>query len=486
MSSLSETQRATALQRYQILKPFLEGTCTLPEAIKPYELPLRTARGWVARYRAMGLAGLARGSRSDKGKHRQLSPEVMQLIEGLALQKPPLSKAAIHRRVQDWAKTADQPYPSYTLVSHVINGLEPGLVMLAHEGSKAYSEAFDLLHRHEAQQPNQIWQADHTLLDLWLRNDQGKPERPWLTVVIDDYSRAIAGYSLSFSAPSAYQTALALRQAIWRKETAHWLVCGIPSVLYTDHGSDFTSHHMEQVCADLKIRLIFSQVGKPRGRGKIERFFETVNQILLSALPGYTPKGSSPPTTPSLTLADLSKTFESFLQDYHQRSQRDLQDAPQPRWSHNGFLPHLPDSLEALDLLLLTVTKKRRVQQDGIRFQGLRYIDPLLAAYVGEDVLLRYDPRDMAEIRVYHHDHFLCRAICPDLATEQVSLKEIVAARNHRRKALKQKIQHRTSLVDALMGARAAPPQSQEQTQAEPDQNPISLRKPSLKRYLND
>jgi putative transposase len=108
MNSLSESQRATALQRYQILKPFLEDTCTLPEAIKLYELPIRTARRWVAQYRTMGLPGLARSSRSDKGQHRQLSHEVIQLIEGLALQKPPLSKAAIHRRVQAWAKEANQ------------------------------------------------------------------------------------------------------------------------------------------------------------------------------------------------------------------------------------------------------------------------------------------------------------------------------------------------------------------------------------------
>jgi transposase InsO family protein len=40
-------------------------------------------------------------------------------------------------------------------------------------------------------------------------------------------------------------------------------------ILYIDHGSDFTSRHIEQVAVDLKIRLIFSMAGKPRGRGKI-------------------------------------------------------------------------------------------------------------------------------------------------------------------------------------------------------------------------
>ena len=61
----------------------------------------------------------------------------------------------------------------------------------------------------------------------------------------------------------------------------------------------------------------------------------------------------------------------------------------------------MPDSLEQLDLLLLTVAKARKVHPDGIHFLGLRYLDPTLAAFVGETVTVRYDPRDVAEIRVF-------------------------------------------------------------------------------------
>jgi hypothetical protein len=53
--------------------------------------------------------------------------------------------------------------------------------------------------------------------------------------------------------------ALALRQAIWRKEDPRWQICGIPSTFYTDHGSDFTSKHLEQVADDLNMALIFSE-----------------------------------------------------------------------------------------------------------------------------------------------------------------------------------------------------------------------------------
>jgi putative transposase len=222
---------------------------------------------------------------------------------------------------------------------------------------------------------NAMWQADHTPLDIWLFNEEGQPAKPWLTVIEDDYSRAIAGYRISFQEATALTTALTLRQAIWRKEDPRWHVCGIPSVFYTDHGSDFKSHHMEQVAADLLMELIFSQVKVPRGRGKVERFFRSVDQLFLQDLPGYAPKGY-PAGEAKLTLPDFEQRFRTWLlEEYHTRIHSETKWVPQQRWEAGGFLPRMPVSLEQLDLLLLTVAKTRRVQQDGIRFEGYRYID---------------------------------------------------------------------------------------------------------------
>jgi transposase InsO family protein len=38
----------------------------------------------------------------------------------------------------------------------------------------------------------------------------------------------------------------------------------LPGIFYTDHGSDFTSRHLEQVAAEVKMRLVFSLPGQPR------------------------------------------------------------------------------------------------------------------------------------------------------------------------------------------------------------------------------
>jgi putative transposase len=319
-------------------------------------------------------------------------------------------------------------------------------------------------------------------MDILVFDDKGVPVRPWLSVIVDDYSRAIAGYCLSFNAPAAMHTALALPQATWRKSEPHWTVCGIPAVLYTDHGSDFTSQHIEQVCAELNIRLVFSLPGKPRGRGRVERFFATVNQRFLSDLPGYAPSGQAK-RPPALTLGALDHACRRFvLDDYHQQPHSTTGVSPQARWGSNGFLPHMPESLEQLDLLLLTVAKPRQVHQDGIRFQALRYIDPTLAAYVGESVTIRYDPRDLAEIRVYYKDRFLCRAVCQELAGETVSLKEIARARNRRKRDLQKIITARRSWVDQVL----APPAGALRPESMPLPTPVPRPQSRIKRYAQD
>ncbi len=186
--------------------------------------------------------------------------EQVKVVEGLALRKPRRSVATIQRQVS--AIALQQGWQSQVMIRCItIKELSPALVTLAQEGTGTYREEYDLLYRREAEKSNDIWQADHCQLPIWLRDPQGKRSKPWLTVIEDDKSRAISGYRFSWSAPSAIQTALTLRQAIWRKEDPRWQVCGIPQILYTDHGKDFTSVHLEQVGADLKMQLIFSQCG---------------------------------------------------------------------------------------------------------------------------------------------------------------------------------------------------------------------------------
>jgi putative transposase len=304
-------------------------------------------------------------------------------------------------------------------------------------------------------------------------------------VILDDHSRAVAGYTVSLDAPTALQTALALRQAIWRKSAPAWPVCGIPGVLYSDHGSDFTCRHLEQVCVDLHVQLVHSTAGVPQGRGKIERFFGTITTELLPSLPGYLAVGSGvPAVSPRLSLAGLDTAIGRFIvEDYHAREHSETRQPRAERWLAGGWLPRMPESLEQLDLLLLTVAKPRIVHRDGIRFHGLRYLDLTLAAYVGEPVTVRYDPRDLGEIRVFHHDRFLCRAITPELADRTISLRELQAARTAQRRALRAQLNKRRSVADSL-----CPPPTGSVEPRDPEPPPAAAKPspPRLRRYREE
>ncbi len=481
LTELPEEQRQRAFDRYRTLRPHLEQDVPLARVARDASLPLRTAQDWVSRYRRFGLVGLTRAGRADQGKRRRLADDLRRFAEGLALQRPPFSPGAIYREVCRVARDQGREPPGYHTVYNVIRTIPEDLKTLAVDGEKAYRAAYDLIHRREAERPNQIWQADHTQLDLWAKRNDGKSERPWLTIVIDDHSRAIAGFAFSFDSPSALRTSLALRQAIWRKADVHWIVFGIPEVLYTDNGSDFTSTHLEQVAADIKLHLVFSTPGHPRGRGRIERFFDTVNQMFLYDLPGYIDHGVVR-GEPSLTLTELDRRFSEFLREYHARPHGETKVPPQERWQHGGFVPRMAESLEQLDLLLLTVAKARKIQSDGVRFLGMRYIDPTLAAYVGESVVLRYDPRDMAEVRLFHRGKFLCRAICPELAGQTIALRDIRHARDQRRRELRATLRDRHETVEALLDLRRGSPAPERLPAQETERPPATV----LRRYQNE
>jgi putative transposase len=129
--------------------------------------------------------------------------------------------------------------------------------------------------------------------------------------------------------------------------------------------------------------------------------------------------------------------------------------------------------------LLVPVAKARRVHPDGIHCQGLRYLDLTLTAYIGEWVTIRYDPRDLAKIRVFHQDRFLCRALCPELAGTTIGLKDLIRARDARRRELRQGISEHAKLVEFLLSVHTDAP-------LPPMTDAVSQWAPRLKRYVHE
>lgn len=127
LSQLSEPERERALEHFRIIRPFLEEGKALTQIARDHPLPLRTLRRWVKQYRAEGLVGLGRIPRSDLGIYRLLSTELQNCIEGLALQKPPMTIATIHRQVSELAQKRSEAITSYAVVYRIVRSLPSAL-----------------------------------------------------------------------------------------------------------------------------------------------------------------------------------------------------------------------------------------------------------------------------------------------------------------------------------------------------------------------
>jgi len=103
-------------------------------------------------------------------------------------------------------------------------------------------------------------------------------------------------------------------------------------------------------------------------------------------------------------------------------------------------------------------------------------------------VTLRIDPRDVAEIRVFHKEQFLGRTICAELAGATVPLGEIISSRNRRRRELRGIPRDRQTAVDVLLELKRGETveKTKEKNAPKPVQPAPKQPTPVLKRYRNE
>jgi putative transposase len=174
-------------------------------------------------------------------------------------------------------------------------------------------------------------------------------------------------------------------------------------------------------------------------RGGIEeRGFGTINTDFLTGLYGYL--GSNIQQRPEnaeeeacITLRELHLLLVRYIVDnYNQRLDAGSGQTRFQRWEAGlSALPSVIDERQ-LDICLAKKTRRSIYKSGYMSFENITYRGEYLAAYAGESVILRYDPRDISSVFVYRQDSgkevLLSQAHAIDLETEQISLEEAKAA----------------------------------------------------------
>ena len=320
---------------------------------------------WIAARRAGGFDALVPAPRQSSPR---TDGQVVELAVGLKKENPARTAAQVRRVLAaqlGWA-------PSERAIQRWFAARE---LTTRPDGSPP--EAFG---RFQADRPNEIWTAD-------LMNGPKVGGRvTYLAGIIDDHSRFLTGRQF-VRRPDAVRFAGVLRAAIARY--------GVPAQLYCDNGSCFADASLARTCAMLGIRLTHSQPGRPMGRGKIERIFETIQQQFLVEVDAG---GGGPARRPVAGLEELNDLLEHWVRGiYHQRAHSETGQSPQARYEAAGpaVLPGAAALKAAFSWSAVRLVRKTAT----VELEGNRYsVDPFLA---GRKVELVFDPFDLTRLEVW-------------------------------------------------------------------------------------
>jgi putative transposase len=366
----------------------------------------------------------------------------------------------LHREAAAEGRQLTMPTPKPETVRAFLRDRDPAEKLARKGGLAAWDkQARPVCDYEPAEYANHVWQLDHTQLDIWagaVINGRRVPIRVWLTVALDVYSRAVAGFVLSAQTPNAWTTALLLRQAVLPKDDPRWGIHGQPAAATPDHGRDFRSHAVGASTEALGIILTFCPPHYPDMKGEIERWFRSLNTGCLAALPGYTPadgqsEGAAAKRVDTLLSVDqLRREIARWIvEDYHTRRHGTTRRTPAELWQETVRL-RVPDRAE-LDVLLLKADETRVVGRNGIRFtptgaEAARvYRADALVEHWRRTVTLRYNPEDLDSVLVYCDatGEFLCEA----WADGRVTPDQIKQSRQRYRRGLAERLREYHEVV---------------------------------------
>jgi putative transposase len=240
--------------------------------------------------------------------------------------------------------------------------------------------------RYGASHRGEILQGDcHHTLKLPDPNHEGQYRQVYLIAWLDDYSRMVYAQFYWKERLPALEDSL-----------KKWiLLYCCPQSIYCDNGAIYSSHHLQNICSALGIKLHHSRPYRPQGRGKIEKFFQFVDSSFKTEAELLISQGKL------TTLTDLNNLFSVWLHRfYNQKVHSATKQTPLSRWNGSDYHLNKP-SLETLHEAFLfkeerTVSKTGIISVDTNDYE----VEPFLC---GKKISIRYDPYDLSRgIRIYY------------------------------------------------------------------------------------
>ena len=370
-----ERKEEIAANRLQIITPLLDPAMDkakhqlVKEQISiQYGVHERTLRRWLNLYKTSGFEGLMPQKSSLSGRSK-LSDEVIDAAIILRREVPGRSVAEIIR-ILEWEGLAD---PGFIKQST----LQDQLAARGYSKRQMLTYAKEVTSARRFQKPwrNYLWQSD-IKYGIYIN---GQPT--YMVCFLDDCTRNIMH--------SEFYTTLdqSIVQDCFRKALAKY---GAPDCVYFDNGKQFRTHWMKRACGKLGIRLLYAKPYHPEGKGKQERYNQTVDAFLREASIEK-PK----------SIEELNRLYNVWMEECYLNI---------PHSSLNGKTPYESYQLDTHELRFLSADtiadaflscEQRKVDKSGcISFNGIKYEVETGLSMIHRTVDVVYDPADTSLLTI--------------------------------------------------------------------------------------
>ncbi len=318
---------------------------------------------------------LAQTVQCKRKRMTRIEPEVCQQLIELKRKYPTWGVAYLRDR---WIQMGNAPIAKSTIYK----------IFKSTDLLPATSQASDRYERFEMMSPGQLYQMDI----------QGKMYLTgigWVHgfAILDDFSR--------FIPKMLYYPDMRLSNGILTLNAAI-LQHSIPEAIYVDNGSQFKSrgermNNFELFCQAYGIKVIYSTPYRPQGKGKIERFFDTVEKQFIAEIKQKIQECQG------YSLKQLNQDLAEYLAtQYHVRIHGGTHEKPIDRFGQGTMRPPDPP-LDVQRFLERTetriVNKFREISYQGYKIQvDLLPRSKVVVVDMLETIRIEYQKRVIREI----------------------------------------------------------------------------------------
>jgi transposase InsO family protein len=331
--------------------PFPDGRVRKPS--------LSTLRRKLNRYRQGGFDALARKSRSDRGKSRNIAGEIIEKAIELKKQQPKRSPKIINRFLEEIYGTT---IPRSTLYRHLkqANATRIKLGVLRKKVRKRWSRD----HTHD------LWVGDFENGPYVLKDGSVVPT--YLSVFIDCHSR--------FGIEARYyfrENLDVLIDSFIRALSVH----GAPLTLYVDRAKIYLSNGLRAACYRTGIKLLHRPPRDPPPGGLVERLIQTIQTQLEAEIRAGD----------LLTLHQLNRYLSAWLAvDYHKTMHSETKQTPEKRYQQGLTVIRQVDMNKVIESFMQSINRTVNRTFADVRLDNRFYkVDPKLR---GDRVQVKYDP----------------------------------------------------------------------------------------------